>query len=150
MENTLEDMDNRLAIMDNRIIESAQENKANINLNNLTDDATNVLVSRLNMDNILNGENYFKSPYKIKCGTTVAHSVDSGSGIQGGWGSVTFDEPFSSIPIVITTCERKQDDAQVNSFHYSYASIFNVTADGFEFKTGDGLNCKVNWVAFGV
>lgn len=36
MKVTLDDMDNRLAVMDNRIIESAQENKANKDLSNVT------------------------------------------------------------------------------------------------------------------
>ena len=60
-------MNNILDEMNQRFIDANVENKANINLNNLTDDATNVLLSRVNMDSILSGTTYKK--YFIQCGT---------------------------------------------------------------------------------
>ena len=145
MNNTLADMDNRLEVIDNRIIESAQENKANINLNNLTNDATNVMLSRINMDNLSNGNNYFKSPYKIKCGKVT--TVISGSTATA---NVVFDTPYISAPIVVACCE----DINTSDNGYPFVFTRNVTAEGFEVSThsqsGSELSAKVHWIAMGV
>ena len=145
MNNTLADMDNRLEVIDNRIIESAQENKANINLNNLTNDATNVMLSRINMDNLSNGNNQFKAPYKIRCGkvTTV---------ISNSWATanVVFDKAYTDAPIVVATCEKI---ATVdNAFPFVFTK--NITENGFEVSThtqaGGSMVATVHWIAMGV
>lgn len=145
MNNTLADMDNRLAVMDTRIIESAQENKANINLNNLTNDATNVMLSRINMDNLSNGNNYFKSPYKIKCGkvtTVISNSMATAN--------VVFDTPYISAPIVVACCEKI--DAVDNAFPFVFTK--NITKNEFEVSThtqsGVSMVATVHWIAMGV
>ena len=139
---TLADMDNRLAVMDTRIIESAQENKANINLNNLTNDATNVLLSRINMDNISNGNNYFKSPYKIKCGkVTTVISGDTATA------NVVFDTAYTSTPIITAVCE------DVDGY-MPMVAISNITKSGFTVRTTNQTNYQiattVHWSAIGV
>ena len=145
MNNTLADMDNRLEVIDNRIIESAQENKANINLNNLTNDATNVMLSRINMDNLSNGNNYFKSPYKIKCGkvtTVISNSMATAN--------VVFDNAYTDAPIVVATCEKI--DTVDNAFPFVFTK--NITENGFEVSThtqsGVSMVATVHWIAMGV
>lgn len=142
MNNTLADMDNRLAVMDTRIIESAQENKANINLNNLTNDATNVLLSRINMDNLSNGNNYFKSPYKIKCGKVTTVISDSTA-----TANVVFDTPYTNTPIITAVCE------DVDGY-MPMVAISNITKSGFTVRTTNQTNYQmattVHWTAMGV
>lgn len=146
MNNTLADMDNRLAVMDTRIIESAQENKLNINLNNLNDEGNNALLSKVNMDTILNGENYFKSPYKIKCGTVT--TVQSGSD-DVPTATVTFDTPFSETPVVVVSAEQGS-----SSNYIDVVDAKAITTSGFTVvsrNTANGLTpATVHWIAMGV
>ena len=145
MNNTLADMNNTLAEIDARIIESAQENKANINLNNLTNDANTELLSRVNMDTILNGKNYFKLPYKVKCGTVTTTNNS---------GEVVFDTPFTEAPFVMVTAECNSSGSISAGTLVGCISTKDITAEGFTVMStstaSSGMNFKVHWMAIGV
>ena len=133
--NQVADMNNRLNIMENRVIESAQENKANINLNNINNEGINKLLSVVNMDTISNGETYSK--HIIKCGTVETNST--------GIGTVTFDTPFNSVPVVVVT------GVTLDGQKFAVASLVSVSESGFTVRFTDyQLNVSagtVHWIA---
>lgn len=135
MSNNLENMNNTLEELDQRFIDAGVENKANINLNNLTDDATNVLLSRINMDNIPDGETY----RKIQICTGLISGLPEGGSIESR--VITFPKAFTAVPTVLCTPESGQD----NYMPASTIKPNTVSKTGFTVKSL--ASSKVHWVA---
>lgn len=135
MSNNLENMNNTLEEMDQRFIDANVENKANKNLNNLTNDATNVLLSRITMANIKNGGGYYKSEYYIQAGQVTSASSSTAS--------VTFPKKYSSTPYILLSYP--------TSSAINYVPVVtSATASGFDIKKNSTNTYNtVNWMAFG-
>ena len=135
MSNNLENMNTILEEMDQRFIDANVENKANINLNNLTDDATNVLLSRINMDNIPDGETY----RKIQICTGQISGLPESASITST--VITFPKAFTAVPTVLCTSESGQD----NGMPASTIKPNTVSKTGFTVKSLS--SSKTHWVA---
>lgn len=119
MSNNLKNMNDTLEEMNQRFIDAGVENKANINLNNLTNDATNVLLSRVNMDSILSGETYKK--YFIQNGTL---SVNLKHGAQN---TITFPKKYKSAPLMLVSISECNRD---NSYPHVFCTTKGITESG--------------------
>ena len=134
LENNLENMNNTLEEMNQRFIDANVENKANKNLNNLTNDATNVLLSRITMANIKNGGGYYKSGYYIQAGTY---------NVTGGTASITFGTAYKDVPYVFASYTTSDTSNAV-------PAITSRSKTGFTVKKGTAAGyAGFDWVAFG-
>ena len=134
MSNNLENMNDILDEMNQRFIDANVENKANINLNNLTDDATNVLLSRITMANIKNGGGYYKSGYYIQAGTY---------NVKGGTATITFGTAYKDVPYVFVSYTTANDSDVV-------PTVTSRSKTGFTVKKGAlPVYAGFDWVAFG-
>ena len=143
MNTRLNSQDDKIAIIDNRVIESAQENKANITMNNINDAGVNALLSMVNMDSIKNGETYSK------------HFIQSGiiSGASST-NTVTFPKNFKSAPLILLSCFVHIIAGTARSI-----SIYttDITASTVSIGVRGGYNdgslyfpsCNISWVAIG-
>ena len=134
MSNNLENMNNTLEEMDQRFIDAGVENKANKNLNNLTNDATNVLLSRITMANIKNGGGYYKSGYYIQAGTY---------NVTGGTASITFGTAYKDVPYVFVSYTTTESSNSI-------PTVTSRSKTGFTVKKGTtAAFAGFDWVAFG-
>ena len=90
MSNNLENMNNTLDALDQRLIDAAVENKANISLDNLNTAGINKLLTEVNLDTIKGGTTYKK--YFIQGGTVTVRAENTPY--------ITFPKAFKEPPLV--------------------------------------------------
>ena len=139
LENSLEEMNNTLEEMDQRFIDANVENKANIDLSNITDDATNALLQLINMDNLPDGTTYHKVPFLVQAGTVTKASPVT----------VTFPVAYKTAPVVVCTANLTEDSSTTVSGSGYYFKT-KVTKTGFTLYSNSTSGYdNANWVAFG-
>ena len=139
MSNNLENMNDILNEMDQRFIDANIENKANIDLGNITDDATNALLQLINMDNLPDGTTYHKVPFLVQAGkVTKASPV-----------TVTFPVAYKTAPVVVCTPNLTEGSSTSLSGSGYYFKT-KVTKTGFTlYSYSTSAYDNINWVAFG-
>ena len=144
MDKTLDDMNETLAKLDQRFIDAGVENKANIDLSNLNGNGINVLLSKVNMDSILNGETYSK------------HFIQSGTvSVDNGLTTVTFPKKFKSQPsLLCSILFSYTGTVPLHSISVYSTDITDSNATIRGFFTNSSTNivncaCVINWIAIG-
>ena len=137
MNTRLNSQDAKISVIDKRVIDSAQENKANINLDNLNDAGKTQLLNLVNMDTIKDGQKYTK--VNIQYGNVdLPVGGDTGSIRK----TVTFAKPYKTTPTVLLSLNGE------NGVSIS-ASVLSVSTSNFVIDKQGANGRNVSWVAFG-
>ena len=140
MSNNLENMNDILDEMNQRFIDANVENKANIDLSNITDDATNALFQLINMDNLPDGTTYHKVPFLVQAGTVTKASPMT----------VTFPVAYKTAPVVVCT-PYLAEGSGTSLIGSNWYLKTKATTTGITIYTGTTQSIDgANWVAFGI
>ena len=125
----VEDIKNKVDVIEARVIESAQENKANINFDNITSDAKtvilNTIVNDFSMDLISNGTKYSK-----------LYAQMGRVNLASGNNDVTFSKSFKNPPVVLISPTGS-------------GTVYIGTITKYAFSVVNGNCPSMTWIAFG-